>query len=253
VKSKKWFFWLGISLLFLVLGQTQVLARTLTGAEIIKKVDANQVYTTAYFEYEMRIHVGEEIRTKKLVAYMQGREKSFAEFVYPARDKGVKYLFIGDNLWMYLPSVEKVIKIAGHMLRQSMAGSDMSYEDALEDRGLINKYEIKLAGEEKVDGRLCYVLELVAKVKKITYYKRKLWVDKELFLPLQSELFAKSGKKLKVMKMSKIKKFGRRYVSMYMTMQDLLKRDSLTEVIINNVKFDLKIPAQTFSKKSLMR
>ncbi|MBT7087556.1 outer membrane lipoprotein-sorting protein, partial [bacterium] len=135
MKFKKIFFWLGISLLFLGLGQTMVLAKALTGVEIIKKVDANQVYSTAYFEYEMRIHVGEEIRTKKLVSYMQGREKSFAEFVYPVRDKGVKYLFVGDNLWMYLPSVEKVIKIAGHMLRQSMAGSDMSYEDALEDRG----------------------------------------------------------------------------------------------------------------------
>jgi outer membrane lipoprotein-sorting protein len=253
VKFKKIFFWLGISLLFLGLGQTMVLAKALTGAEIIKKVDANQVYSTAYFEYEMRIHVGEEIRTKKLVSYMQGREKSFAEFVYPVRDKGVKYLFVGDNLWMYLPSVEKVIKIAGHMLRQSMAGSDMSYEDALEDRGLINKYEIKLAGEEKVDGRLCYVLELVAKVKKVTYYKRKLWVDKELFLPLQAELFAKSGKKLKIMKMGKIKKFGKRYVAMYMTMQDLLKRDSLTEVIINKVKFDLKIPEGIFSRRNLMK
>ena len=120
----------------------------LTGEEIIRRVDANMTFGTARMESEMVIHVGDEVRTKKLISYAQGRKKSYAEFTFPARDKGVKYLKIEDNMWMYIPDVDKIIKIAGHMLRQSMMGSDFSYEDALESSKLLEKYNATLISEE---------------------------------------------------------------------------------------------------------
>lgn len=226
-------------------------AFAITGDEIIHKVDANMTFDTARMESKMVIHVGGEIRTKELVSFARGRDKSFAEFLSPPRDKGVKYLKIEDNMWMYLPSVEKIIKIAGHMLRQSMMGSDFSYEDALESSKLLEKYSAKLIGEETLEERSCYVIDLTAKVKEITYYRRRLWVDKELFIPLKEELFALSGKKLKVMTMGKVQKFKERYYPTYIAMQNLLRRDSFTEMIVTRAEFDIFIPAETFTQRNL--
>jgi len=237
----------------------------LTGEEIIEKVDKNMTFDSAKTEAKLVIHIRGQVRTKTMMSYSEGEDKSFSEFLSPARDKGVKYLKIGDNMWMYLPSVEKIIKIAGHMLRQSMMGSDFSYEDALESGNLLDKYDIKLATEETTyikfrrgteevtKGRPCYVLELTAKVKDVTYYKRKIWVDREIFVPVKEELFAKSGKKLKVMVMADVKKYGRRYYPRYMSMRNLLRKDSLTEMFVTDIDFDAKIPKDTFTQRNLRK
>lgn len=237
-------------LVFLMLG---AVAWGLTGEEIINKVDANMTYDTSRSTSHLVIHIRDEVRTKKMISYGEGRDKSYAEFTAPARDKGVKYLKIKDNLWMYLPSVEKVIKIEGHMLRQSMMGSDFSYEDAMESDELLKKYKATVVGEETYDERPCYVIDLVAKVKDVTYYKRRTWVDKERFIPLKEELFALSGKKLKEMTLGKVKRFGRRYYPTYFTMKNLLRQDSLTEMFIDEIVFDIKLPAGIFTQRNLTK
>jgi outer membrane lipoprotein-sorting protein len=251
------------SLLIIILFATQVFA--ITGNEVINKVDANMTYGSARFETTMVINVRKQVRKKKLVSYAQGRDKSFAKFTYPARDKGVKYLKIKDNMWMYLPSVEKIIKISGHMLRQSMMGSDFSYEDALESDKLREKYKIKLIGKEtitvrvKKDGKYldvqypCYLLDLTAKVKDVSYYRRKIWVNTKSFVPIKEELFAKSGKKLKVMVMGDIERFGYRYYPMYMSMKNLLRKDSSTEMFVTKAQFNVKLPYGIFTQRNLKK
>lgn len=83
------------------------------------------------------------------------------------------------------------------MLRQSVMGSDLSYEDMMDDRKLTDIYSAKVVGEETIDGRKTWVLELTAKVEDVAYHKRKMWIDQERYVPLKEELFAKSGQLLK--------------------------------------------------------
>ena len=228
-------------------------AAALTGEEILKKVDANMTYDSAYIEAKMIIHVGKQVREKEMFSYAEGKDKSYAEFTSPPRDKGVKYLKIKDQMWMYLPSVEKVIKIAGHMLRQSMMGSDYSYEDALESGELLEKYDVALLKEETLDERETYVLELTAKVKEVTYYRRRIWVDKKTMVPLKENLYAKSGKLLKVMDIEQIRRFGRRYYPTKTVMRNLLRKDSRTEFIVLKAEFGVPIKDRVFTVPYLER
>ena len=240
-------------------------ANAITGSEVIKKVDANMTYPSARFEAKMVIYVGDQVRTKKMISYSEGRDKLYSEFTYPPRDKGVKFLKIKDNMWMYLPSVEKIIKIAGHMLRQSMMGSDFSYEDALESDKLLEKYKIKLVGSETIGVSFwkgtreavrkhnCYVIDLTAKVKNVSYFRRKIWVDKTNFVPIREELFAKSGKMLKLMEMGNIQKYGKRYYPTYIRLRNLLRRNSRTEMFITKAQFGIKIPKGTFTQRNLRK
>jgi len=249
-------------LIFLVLGTG---CWGITGEEIIKKVDANMTFKTARTEAKMVIHVDREVREKTLISYDKGQDAGYAEFTSPARDKGVKYLKIKDNMWMYLPSVDKIIKISGAMLRQSMMGSDYSYEDALESTKLLTKYTATLISEEVIPvtfrqeentvtrERRCYVVDLTAKVKDVTYYRRVVYVDKELFVPAREDLFALSGKKLKEMTLGDIKRFGARYYPMYMTMSNLLRANSKTEMFITKMQFDLYVPPETFTQGNLTK
>jgi len=240
-------------------------ASALTGDDIINKVDANMTFGTARFEAKMVIHIGDEVREKKMLMYERGKDTGYAEFLSPPRDKGVKYLKLQDNMWMYLPDVDKIIKIAGHMLRQSMMGSDFSYEDALESAKLLDKYTATLITEEGISipyhegeklverQRRCYVVDLTAKVKNVTYYRRMIWVDKEWMVPLKEDLFAMSGKKLKIMTNGDIKRFGERHYPMYGTVSNLFRQNSYTEFFVADAKFDIKVDPKFFTQAVLTK
>ena len=92
-------------------------------------------------------------------------------------------LKLDDKLWTYSPQTDRVIQISGHMLRQSVMGSDMSYNDMMEDRPLQKIYKATITGNEKIEGRAHWVITMEARVKGLPYPKRKTWVDKEFFLP----------------------------------------------------------------------
>ena len=69
-------------------------------------------------------------------------------------------------------------------------GSDMSYNDMMEDRPIEQLYKATLEGSIKIDDRDHYIIALDAKVKGLSYPKRRSWVDKEYLLPTKEELLS---------------------------------------------------------------
>ena len=233
---------------------SQTSGQELTAEAILAKIDDNMVYDTAFSEVDMIITIGKRTLEKKLSSYSEGVDKSFVEFLSPARDRGTKMLKIGKVLKIYFPSAERVMRLSGHMLRQSLMGSDFSYEDMMETaEELKEEYEVKLIGEEVFNDVLCYVLELESRDENRTYFFRKLWVDKDKFIGHKVEFSAKSGKLLKVMTVGNIQSFKSRYYPTRMTMEDKLRKNSKTEMVIKTIQFDAIIPQGTFTERNLMR
>ncbi|MDI6871057.1 MAG: outer membrane lipoprotein-sorting protein [Bacillota bacterium] len=227
-------------------------AQALTAEEILKKVDDNEYLEAARLKATLVISSGGRDVTKTFVALIDG-DRSFAEFTN-ARDRGTKYLKLGDELWMFFPDAEDVVKISGHLLRQGMMGSDFSYEDALESKKLTALYQVKLAGEEKVGDRECYVLELTAKPGvEVAYARRKQWIAKAEFVPVKEELYAKSGKLMKVATAGNLRRVGGRWFAMEATMENRLKKGSCTRMVIEELELGVNIPPQTFSREALHR
>jgi outer membrane lipoprotein-sorting protein len=212
------------------------------------------VYETAYSELDMIITIGKRVIKKELISYSEGIEKSFVEFLSPARDRGTKMLKVGKVLKIYFPSAERVMRLSGHMLRQSMMGSDFSYEDMMETaEELTEEYQVELLREEVFNDIPCYVLELESRDESRTYFFRKIWVDKEKYIGHKVEFSAKSGKLLKVMTVGDIQSFENRHYPTRVTMEDKLRKNSKTEMVIKTIQFDASIPEGTFTERNLMR
>ena len=163
-------------------------------------------------------------------------------------------LKLKDKLWTYSPQTDRVIQISGHMLRQSVMGSDMSYNDMMEDRPLKEIYVANIFSSEKLNNRDHWVIILEAKVKGLPYPKRKAWVDKEYFLPTKEELYAKSGKLLKTSILSNFRQIEDRWFPSKFIYKDEIKRNSKgTEWFIDEIEFDTKIPESHFSKALLRK
>ena len=172
----------------------------------------------------MTIHGKRNSRTMTSISYTVGDKQSFTEYLSPAREKGTKMLKLENKLWIFSPSTDRTIQISGHMLRQSVMGSDFSYEDVMDDRELMDMYNAEIIGEEEVEGRKTIMLELIAKVDDVAYFKRKMWVDTERYVPLKEELFAKSGQLLKRSTLSDVQKIEGKWYPMKIIYKDMLKQ-----------------------------
>lgn len=221
--------------------------------EIIQKVDENMISTTQVSTSEMVIYGRRNTRTVTSKSYAEGTENSFTEYLSPAREKGTKMLKLDDQLWIYNPSSDRTIQISGHMLKQSVMGSDLSYEDMMEERELVEMYEPIIEGEEDIDGRQTWKLKLNAIVDDPTYESQTIWVDQERYVPLKQEMFAKSGKLLKRVTLREVKQFGDRWYPTKMNYKDVLKDGQGTDFIILDIEFNVDIPPYIFSKASLRR
>jgi outer membrane lipoprotein-sorting protein len=162
-------------------------------------------------------------------------------------------LKLENQLWIYSPSTDRIIQIAGHMLRQSVMGSDLSYEDLMEDSRLTDRYSAVVTGTEEVNGRDCWVIDLKAFVPEITYQGMKLWVDRERNIPLREEMYAKSGTLLKRTELSDVERIGNRWYPRRILFRDMLKDGKGTEFIIEEIEFNVPIPDYIFSKASLKK
>lgn len=239
--------------LVLLLVSTAAFGAELTGTEIMAKVDENMYFETSHSTAEMIIRQGRREMRKEMEAWGQGNTGGLVVFLNPA-DRGTKYLKLNDELWMFFPDADELVKISGHMLNQGMMGSDFSYADAMESNKLTESYSFTVVGEEVVDGRDCYVIEAIALPDvKVSYPQRKCWVDKERFVILKEELYAASGKLMKVATTDEVQQIDGRYVPTQITMRNLLKRNSSTTMIIKELEIDIPIPEGLLSLRSLMR
>ena len=222
--------------------------------DIIRAMDENLNAKSRVLTSKMVVHGRRTNRTIESKNWVIGIDLAFTEYLSPPREKGTKMLKLGDKLWTYSPQTDRVIQISGHMLRQSVMGSDMSYNDMMEDRPLIELYEALLEGSVEIDGRSHWIMLLEAKVKGLSYPKRRAWIDKEYLLPMKEELYAKSGKLLKTSTMDGIKKVQGRWFPSRFVFKDELKRNSKgTEWVIDEIEFDIDIPESRFSKALLRK
>ena len=223
------------------------------GNEILKQIDENMYAKNMISTSQMIVHGRRGSRTMKLKSWTEGDNRSFSEYLAPPKDAGTKMLKLDDKLWIYNPSADRIIQISGHMLRQSMMGSDISYEDMMEENELTEIYTAITTGEENYNDVSCWKLELTAITDDAAYQTKKVWIDKEKLIPLKEERYGKSGKLLKTTEILEIVKIGKRWYPKRMIFKDVLKKGEGTEFIIDEIQFDVNIPESRFSKAALRK
>ena len=239
-------------LLFILCSQV-IRAQVPDGKEIMGRIDRNMSSENRFFSSKMIIHGIRGARTLESRTWTRGEETSFTEYLFPVREQGTKMLKLEDQLWIYSPATDRTIQITGHMLRQSVMGSDMSYEDLMEDTRLLDHYDAVVTGSARVGDTECWVVELTAFEPEVTYQGKKLWVDKSRYIPLREEMFAKSGTLLKRTELSEVTQIGGRWYPKKIVFKDMLQDGEGTEFLIGEIEFNIDIPDYVFSKGSLKK
>lgn len=221
-------------------------------ATILERVDGNLSFKSIHYTGRIEIRIGAALRVKSMEAVAEGREKAFIEFTNP-EDRGTRYLKLGKDLWMYFPREADTVKISGHLLKEGMMGSDLSYEDALESRDFGATYTAAVKGRESVDGRDCYVVELTAKAPTAPYDRRLLWIDAERWVTVKEEMYARSGKLLKTSRSLEVKRIGERWFPLRTELTSALRKDSRTVLYLDKVEIDPVLDPRQFTMAALTK
>ena len=242
-----------INLSLLMIGFTITNSYAITGEEILKSMDRNLKFSTIIYTGTMEIFLdSNNSRIKTMKAYAEGDKKAYVEFLNK-EDSRTKYLKIDKNLWIRDGKEANTFLISGHLLKQGIMGSDLSYEDALESESLYEKYQVVPAGEEVWDGRLCYIVDLNAKVKEAPYEKRKIWVDKERFISLKEEMYAKSGMLMKERRVTEVRQIKDRFYPVKSEIINRVRIGSKTVMTMDDIVFDQVLDPKYFTKRYLER
>jgi outer membrane lipoprotein-sorting protein len=235
-------------------GTTDLAGDNPSGEYVLDKIDDNLFLDHAVVLASMIVHGRSGTRTIESRSWRKGVDSVLVEYLSPPREKGKKMLKLGDQLWNYIPEpTDRIIAISGHLLRQSVMGSDLSYEDITENHRLRDKYDAEVVGRDSLDDRDCYVVELRARTDDVAYHSRRIWVDSGRWLPLREERFAKSGKLLKTTGITEVMKLEDRWYPRRMVFKDELSRGEGTEYMVSSVDLETEVPEYLLSKAALRK
>jgi outer membrane lipoprotein-sorting protein len=221
-----------------------------TAESIVTKIEANQVYDTSRLSARLTVTNRLGISESEFSAY--ARKGGDALIVITAGpDRGQKVLRLGENLYLYYPEADDVIWLKGSALKDSLMGSDFSYEDLTDDGSILGRYDAMLEGTESLEGVSCYRVTLVAKSRKEPYAREDLLVDSALFVIRKATLYSAAGKAIRELTARDVRAVSGRNVPFTTVMRDLLKKDSSTVMTIERMEIDVPLPEKYFNREEL--
>jgi outer membrane lipoprotein-sorting protein len=233
---------------------TQNTTADFTAKEIIEKMDNQMRGTTSHAVYTMKITNPKWQRTLKMKNWSEGENKTFILVEYPPKEKGITYLKIKNEMWNYLPSVERIIKIPPSMMMQSWMGSDFTNDDLVKQSSVVDDYVQTKLSDETYQGRRAYVLKLVAKPEAaVTWSLIKIWIDQEYFMPLKEEFYDEKNELINVMYFENHQMVGTRWFPSRWRMIPQKKPGHETQIELTEIVFDGPLPADLFTQSALKR
>ena len=220
-----------------------------TADEIITRLEENRTYNS-YSEMSMTIQdrFGERVST--LISWSRGAEESLIEFTSPG-ERGQKVLRTEDEIYLYYPDAAEIIRLQGQALRESMLGSDVSYEDLTGGKTLLDTYTAVLEGRETVEGHDTWKISLEAFTRDVAYPKQVLWIDTELYVTWRAEQYSLNGRLLKTVIYDDYIEAGGLMIPMLSVISDALKSNSSTTVEILSIEVGIDLEDSMFGLEEL--
>ena len=176
-----------------------------------------------------------------------------AEFHSPTRDRGTKFLRKKEALWMYLPSIEKTKRIAGHMLNKGIMGSDLSYEELLLQQDWAKEYEAEQNQDTIEQGLACFHVTLYARKDSMFDAKRILWIEKEHFVPIKEQVYDSSGQLFKEWIRKDLRLVDSQWIPFIQEIQNKRLSANKTTITIQTIKIAPDLSKDFFSHRWLER
>jgi outer membrane lipoprotein-sorting protein len=157
------------------------------------------------------------------------------------RSKGQSLLMRGDDMWLFLPSVARPVRITPiQRLLGNVSNGDLARLRYADD------YTVTMDGEESVDGQPCVVLNLQARRKAATYQRVRYVVRRADARPVRAEYFLTSGKPVKRATFLELREMAGRPILSRTIIEDAQRPASTTTIDLMTISVK-PLPDKLFS------
>ena len=214
---------------------------------LLEKIDKFRVpYKEFLVRTKITTYQNDELKeTAVFDAYMSGNDKSLV-VAKEYKTKGMKLLYVDENLWIQLPTSRRPIRITPiQRLMGEASNGDVARVSLADD------YSAEIIGSENIDGVECHKMLLMAKKKSATYHKIILYSRKQDYRLVKAEYYVVSGKHIKTAFFDKFMPIAGKTILKQMTIYDELKKKNKTVFEYTRIE-EKKLPVKYFNKNYLI-
>jgi len=231
---------------------SETYSQQLSAREIIKKADEKGRGLTSSGEMTLTIIRPDWTRTISMKSWSKGTEYSLIYITAPAKEKGQVFLKRQKDMWNWVPSIEKMIKIPPSMMMQSWMGSDYTNDDLVKESSIVVDYTQKLLGKETVRDKECFKIELIPLPDApVTWGKVITWITVDGFNEWKAEYYDEDMELVNMMNAYNIKQMGDRVVPTRMEIEPANKKGNKTVLDIVKAVYNKPIPDSFFSQQNM--
>jgi outer membrane lipoprotein-sorting protein len=225
-----------------------------TAKEIVEKADQLMRANSSYSEIKMTIQKPDWSRTMGMKVWALEPDYALIYITEPARDKGTVTLKRYNEVWNWLPSAQKVIKIPPSMMLQSWMGSDFTNDDLVRASSIVKDYTHELISEEKINGYDCYKIKLTPKPEAgVVWGKIITWISKEKYLQVKTDYYDEEDELIKSFIGSNEEKMDGRNIFSHWEMIPYNEPGNKTILDYKEIKFNKEIQESFFSEQNMKR
>jgi outer membrane lipoprotein-sorting protein len=227
-------------------------SQELSARQIIKKADDKGRGLTSQGTMTLTIVRPDWTRSITMKSWSKGTEYSLIYISSPAKEKGQVFLKRQKDMWNWVPSIERMIKIPPSMMMQSWMGSDFTNDDLVKESSIVVDYTQKLLGKENVRGMDCYKIELIPLPDAaVTWGKIITWITFDGFNQWKAEYYDEEMDLVNLMNAYDIKKTGDREIPTRLEIEPVNKKGNKTILVINSSVFNKPISDSFFSQQNM--
>lgn len=246
-------FWIFLPIILMGFLNTQLYSQNAT--EIIERMDERMRGDSNFAEMTMTIERPRFTREVSMRSWSFGNDFSLIVITAPARDRGTAFLKRYNEIWNYVPNIDRTIKMPPSMMSQSWMGSDFTNDDLVRESSTVEDYEHRMVEEDaEIEGRSAWVIELIPKPETpIVWRKVLIWVDKEEFIQLRVENYDQGDELANHIEFSELHVFDNRLIASKMILIPADKPDQRTIMNYDDLQFEIDIDESFFTQKNMRR
>jgi hypothetical protein len=223
-----------------------------TAAEIVDRIDQMWRGESSRASMEMTVVTEHWTRTIEMAATSMGTTHSLIRILAPRRDAGSATLKVDNDIWNYLPRVDRTIKIPSSMMGSSWMGSHMTNDDLVKDSRLIEDFEIEITFEGVRDGSEVWEFTLTPREEAAVIWGSIVEeVRKDDYMPTWVRYYDERGDLVRTMTFGEYSEMGGRLIPALMTMVPVDKPEESTSFRYTELEFEIGVDESFFSLRRL--
>jgi len=241
-----------IILSFLLVIASSSYSQELSAKEIVQRANDKVNGNSSQGVMKMTIVRPDWSREVTMKTWSKGTEYYIIYITEPAKDKGQVFMKRQQDMWNWMPSINRMIKLPPSMMSQSWMGSDFTNDDLVRMNSIIDDFTHEIVGSAIIEGYECYIIELIPKPEAaVVWGKIRLWISKTTYYELKGEYFDEDMILVNTMTSSNIKKMGNRTLPSKMVMVPVDKPGNQTILETIDIVFDQPIDESFFSQQNM--